>query len=185
MLEMTIDNICVIPGDHHWVVILKEKAGNLYLSIFMCPAEAQVIVLKLQGVGTTRPSTHDLLGTVINALGGSVKHVVVSDMHHSIAHTKIALQLRGEVKELDSRPSDALALAVQEEVPIFAEERVLDQAAWVLDKERNLFIPLEQEKRPGPRRTSRVREEELQRLSAFTEFIDSLELGDFGTQQPR
>ncbi len=89
------------------------------------------------------------------------------------------------MKELDSRPSDALALAVQEEVPIFAEERVLDQAAWVLDKERNLFIPLEQAKRPGPGKTRRVREEELQRLSAFTEFIDSLELGDFGTQQPR
>ena len=184
MLEMTIDNICVIPGDHHWVAILKEKDNDLYLAIFMCPGEAQVIVLKLQGVGTTRPSTHDLLGTVINTLGGSVKHVLVSDVHHSIVYTKIALQLRGEVKELDSRPSDALALAVQEGVPILAEERVLDEAAWVLDKERNLFIPLEQEKRPGPGRTSRVREGELQRLSAFTEFIDTLDLGDFGTQQP-
>ena len=88
------------------------------------------------------------------------------------------------MKELDSRPSDALALAVQEEVPIYAEERVLDQAAWVLDKERNMFIPLEQAKRPGPGRTSRVREEELQGLSAFTEFINTLDLGDFGTQQP-
>ncbi len=185
MLEMTVDNVCVIPGDHHWVVILKEKAGDLYLSVFMCPAEAQVIVLKLQGGDTPRYSTHDLLGTVINTLGGSVKHVVVSDVHRSIAHTKVALQLRGEVKELDSRPSDAIALAVQEEVPIFAEERVLDQAAWVLDKERNLFIPLEQEKRPGAGRTSRVREEELQRLSAFTEFIDTMDLGDFDTQRPR
>ena len=99
------------------------------MPIFVCPAEAQVIVLKLQGVSTTRLSIHDLLGTVINTLGGSVKHVVVSDVRHSIAHTKIALQLRGEEKELDSRPSDALALAVQEEVPIFAEERVLNQAA--------------------------------------------------------
>ncbi len=112
--------------------------------------------------------------------GGSVKHVVVSDVHHSITHTKIALQIRGEVKELDSRPSDALALAVQEEVPIFAEERVLDQAAWVRDKERNLFIPLEQERRLGPERNSRVRQRELQRLSACTEFIDTLDLGDFG-----
>lgn len=179
MLEMTIDNICVIPGDHYWVVILKEKAGDLYLSIFMCPAEAKAIVLKLQGVGTTRPSTHDLLGTVINILGGSVMHVVVSDVH-PIAHTKITLQLGCEVKELDSRPSDALALAVQEEVPIYAEEWVLDQAAWVLYKGR-MFI----HKRPGPGKASRVREEELRRLSAFTEFIDSLELGDFGTQQPR
>jgi bifunctional DNase/RNase len=74
MLEMTIDKICVIPGDHHWVAILKENDNDLYLAIFMCPGEAQVIVLKLQGVGTVRPSTHDLLGTVINTLGGSVKH---------------------------------------------------------------------------------------------------------------
>ncbi len=185
MLEMTIDSVCVIPGDHQWVVILKENDSDLYLSIFMCPAEAKVIVLKLHGTSTTRPSTHDLLGTVINTLGGSVKHVVVSDVHHSIAHTKIVLQLRGKMKELDSRPSDALALAVQEEVPIFAEERGLDQAGWVLDKERNLFIPLEQTKRPGPGKTSRVRDEELQRLSAFTGFIDSLELGDFGTERPR
>jgi len=132
-------------------------------------------------VGSTRPSTHDLLGTVINTLGGSVKHVVVSDVHHSVAHTKIVLQARGEVKELDSRPSDALALAVQEEVPIYAEERVLDQAAWVLDKERNLFM----QRRPGPGRISRVREEGLQHPSAFTEFIDTLELGDFGTERPR
>ncbi len=185
MLEMIIDNICVIPGDHHWAAILKDRDNDLYLSIFMCPAEAQVIVLKLQGVGTTRPSTHDLLGTVINTLGGSVKHVLVSDVHHSVAHTKIALQIGGEVKELDSRPSDALALAVQEEVPIFAEERVLDQAAWVRDKERNLFIPLEQAKRLGPGRNSRVRQRELQRLSAFTEFIETLELGDFGTGRTR
>ncbi len=167
------------------MAILQEKRNDLNLAIFMCPGEAQVIVLKHQGVGTTRPSTHDLLGTVINTLGGSVKHVVVSDVHHSIAHTKIALQLRGEVKELDSRPSDALALAVQEEVPIFAEERVLDEAAWVLDKERHLLLPLEQAERPDPGRTSRVRDGELQRLSAFTGFIDSLELGDFGTERPR
>ena len=180
MLEMTIDTICVIPGDHHWVVILKEKAGDLYLSILMCPAEAQVIVLKLQGVGSTRPSTHDLLGTLINTLGGTVNHVVVSDVPHSIAHTKIALQLGCEVKELDSRPSDAIALAVQEGVPIYAEERVLDQAAWVLDK-GGMFI----QKRPSQGKTSRVREEELQRLSAFTEFIHSLEMGDFDTDRPR
>ncbi len=185
MQEMTIDRVCVIPGDHHWVVGLKQKYGDLYLSIFMCPAEAQTIALKLQGVGAIRPLTHDLLGTVINTLGGSVKHVVVNDVRHSIAHTKIALEARGEVKELDSRPSDALALALVEDVPIYAEERVLDQAAWVLDKERNIFIPLAQTKRPGPGRISRVREKELQRMSAFTEFIDTLELKDFGTQPSR
>ena len=81
--------------------------------------------------------------------------------------------------------SGCCVATVRGEVPIFADERVLDQAAWVLDKERNLFIPLEQANRPGPGRTSRVRDGELQRLSAFTGFIDSLELGDFGTERPR
>ncbi len=185
MLEMVIDKICFIPGVHHWAVILKEKADDLYLPIFMSPPEARVLVLKLRGVATTRPSTHDLLGTVINILGGSVKHVVVSDVHHPTAHSKIVLQFGGEVKELDSRASDAIALAVQEEVPIYAEEWVLVQAAWVLDKEKDLVIPFEPEKRPDLLWTSRVREEELQRLSAFTGFIDSLELGDFGTERPR
>ncbi|PKB83151.1 MAG: hypothetical protein BZY88_02910 [SAR202 cluster bacterium Io17-Chloro-G9] len=184
MLEMTIDSIRVSPMNYQRVVILKEKDSDRYLPIWIGPAEADAIAVKLQDLSVPRPLTHDLLRTIIDSLGGSVQHILVNDLQNDTFYAKITIQSNGDAKEIDCRPSDAVALAVRAQVPIFVEEAVLDKAGIWLDKETGKPItgdatdPTEQEKPPE------VKEEELRRMSAFTDFIDNLDLEDFGKQNP-
>ncbi len=184
MLEMTVDSIRVSPMNYQRVVILREKESDRYLPIWIGPAEADAIAVKLQDLSVPRPLTHDLLGTIIDTLGGSVKHIIVNDLHNDTFFAKITIQTNGEAKEIDCRPSDAVALAVRAKVPIFAEETVLDKAGILLDKETGK--PLGQEATDQQATTepgTEVKEEELRGMSAFTDFIDSLDLEDFGKEQ--
>ena len=182
MLEMTVDSIRVSPMNYQRVVILREKESDRYLPIWIGPAEADAIAVKLQDLSVPRPLTHDLLGTIIDILGGSVKHIVVNDLHNDTFFAKITIQTNGEAKEIDCRPSDAVALAVRAKVPIFAEEAVMDKAGILLDKETGKPLSQESDQPQGERRTE-VKEEELKGMSAFTDFIDSLDLEDFDKGQ--
>ncbi|MBM3942023.1 MAG: bifunctional nuclease family protein [SAR202 cluster bacterium] len=184
MLEMTIDSIRVSPMNYQRVVILREKNADRYLPIWIGPAEADAIAVKLQDLSVPRPLTHDLLRTVIDTLGGTIKHIYVNDLHNDTFFAKIIIQVNGAEKEIDSRPSDAMALAVRAQVPIFADEAVLDKAGILLDKETGKpLAPGETEAKPAEGQ-SQVNEEELRRLSAFSDFINNLDLEDFGKQQP-
>ena len=183
MLEMTIDSIRVSPMNYQRVVILKEKDADRYLPIWIGPAEADAIAVKLQDLSVPRPLTHDLLRTIIDTLGGSVQHILVSDLHNDTFYAKINIQTNGTTKEIDCRPSDAVALAVRAQVPIFVDESVLDKAGILLDKETGKPIGPEQDGEDGA--PAEVNEEELRRMSAFTDFIDTLDLEDFGKGQPK
>ena len=184
MLEMTIDSIRVSPMNYQRVVILKEKDGDRYLPIWIGPAEADAIAVKLQDLSVPRPLTHDLLRTVIDTLGGSVNHILVSDLHNDTFYAKIAIQVNGDAKEIDCRPSDAVALAVRAKVPIYVEEAVLEKAGILLDKETGKPIVPGEGDQQDTDKPAEVKAEELRRMSAFTEFIDTLDLEDFGKQQP-
>ncbi|MFC1892551.1 bifunctional nuclease family protein [Chloroflexota bacterium] len=173
MIEMTIDSIRVSLMNYQRVVILKEKAAERYLPIWIGAAEADAIAVKLQGVTVPRPLTHDLLSSVIDNLGASVSSIIVSDLRSDTFYAKIVLNVDGGQMEIDSRPSDALALAVRVEVPIFVEEAILEKAGILLDKETGKPIPSEIAEGQD------VDEEELRRLSAFTDFINTLDLDDF------
>ena len=118
MIEMKIDSIRVSLMNYQRVVILKEKGANRYLPIWIGPAEADAIAVKLQNVQLARPLTHDLLQSVIAALGASVNFVVVSELQNDTFYAKLSLNVDGMRVEVDSRPSDALALAVRVGVPI-------------------------------------------------------------------
>ncbi len=188
MLEMTIDSIRVSPMNYQRVVILKEKDSDRYLPIWIGPAEADAIAVKLQDLSVPRPLTHDLLRTVIDSLGGAVQHILVNDLQNDTFYAKITIQSNGGasdpvVKEIDCRPSDAVALAVRAQVPIFVEEAVLDKAGILLDKETGKPIT-ESENAVEQEKPAEVNPEELRRMSAFTDFIDSLDLEDFGKQNP-
>ena len=180
MLELTIDSIRVSPMNYQRVVILKEKDSDRYLPIWIGPAEADAIAVKLQDLTVPRPLTHDLLRTIIDDLGGSVKHILVSDLQNDTFYAKIVIQVNGDLREVDSRPSDAMALAVRTQVPIYAEESVMEKAGILLDKETGKPIPPEA-KPEG--KGAEVKEEDLRRMSAFTDFINDLDLEDFGKQQ--
>ena len=175
MLEMLIDSIRVSLMNYQRVVILRQKDSNKYLPIWIGPAEADAIAVKLQDVQVPRPLTHDLLGTVINALGGAVRHVIIWDLNNDTFYAKLVLDVDGKSVEVDSRPSDALALAVRTKVPIFAEQSVLDKAGILLDEEGKPVVPERPEGKPG-----KVDEAELRRLSAFSDFIQNLDIEDLG-----
>jgi len=141
MIEMLIDSIRVSLMNYQRVVILKEKDSDRYLPIWIGPAEADAIAVKLQDVTVPRPLTHDLLRSVIDVLGATVSSIVVSELKNDTFYAKIVLSVDGGQMEVDSRPSDALALAVRANVPIFAEEVVLDKAGIMLDKETGKPTP--------------------------------------------
>jgi len=161
------------------VVILKQKESDRYLPIWIGPAEADAIAVKLQDISVPRPLTHDLIQTIIGNLGAKITHIWVNDLKSDTFFAKICVAVNGKKMEIDSRPSDAIALAVRAQVPIYAEDTVLEQAGVQLDAETGKpIIPDEAE--GNAEKTSKVREEELQRLSAFTDFINTLDLEDFG-----
>jgi bifunctional DNase/RNase len=178
MIEMTIDSIRVSLMNYQRVVILKEKDADRYLPIWIGPAEADAIAVKLQDVTVPRPLTHDLLRSVIDSLGATINSIIVCELKNDTFFAKIILNVDGGQMEVDSRPSDALALAVRAGVPIYAEETVLDRAGILLDKETGKPIAQPGEGEAGGA-AREVSEEELGRMSAFRDFIDTLDLDDF------
>jgi len=177
MIEMMIDSIRVSLMNYQRVVILKEKIAKRYLPIWIGPAEADAIAVKLQGVNVPRPLTHDLLCQVIDSLGASINSIIVSDLKSDTFYAKVILNVDGGQIEVDSRPSDALALAVRAEVPIYADEGVMDKAGIILDEETGK--PVVDETEEGLGKDRKVSEEEMKKLSAFYDFINTLDMDDF------
>ena len=177
MIEVTIEGIRVSLMNYQRVIILKEKESDRYLPIWIGPAEADAIAVRLQDVSVARPLTHDLLRDVLEKLGAQVEYIVVNDLANDTFYARIMLRVNGEQMEIDSRPSDAIALAVRAQVPIFVEDAVLEKASVLLDKEGK---PIEGgEAAEHQEAVSKPDEEELQKMSAFREFIESLDLDDF------
>ncbi len=177
MIEMSVDSIRVSLMNYQRVVILKEKAAGRYLPIWIGPAEADAIAVKLQEMQVPRPLTHDLIHTIIQSLGAQINSIIVSDLNNDTFYAKIILDVSGKRVEIDSRPSDAIALAVRVKVPIFAEEAVLEKAGIMLDKETGK--PIEsKETEQGRRLEKTVNPEEIKKMSAFKDFIDNLDLSD-------
>jgi bifunctional DNase/RNase len=129
LVEMVVESVRVHMLSSRHVVILKEKARDRYLPIWIGPWEASAIAMKLQGLIPERPLTHDLFATTLEELGARIDRVVISELADETFHARIMLQRDGRTVEIDARPSDALALAVRSVVPIFAAEAVLEQAA--------------------------------------------------------
>ena len=176
MLEMSIDSIRVSLMNYQRVVILRVKDSDRYLPIWIGAPEADSIALKLQDVSVSRPMTHDLLGSVISSLGATINHIVVSELSNDTFFAKIVIQHNGTTMEVDSRPSDAIALAVRAEAPIYADDEVVEKAGVKMDLETGKpIVPGEGGEEPRP-----LRDEELRSLSAFKDFVDTLDLEDLG-----
>jgi bifunctional DNase/RNase len=175
MLEMSIDSIRVSLMNYQRVVILKEKDSDRYLPIWIGPAEADAIAVKLQDVSIPRPLTHDLLGNIIGVLGGTLQHVSVNDLQNDTFYAKLVLDVDGRSLEVDSRPSDAIALAVRSRVPIYVDESVLEKAGIIMDQETGKPL-LEGKPEGAGERITKVGEEELRGMSAFKDLIEGLNL---------
>ena len=141
MVEVQIDSIRVSLVSPHRVVLLKEIKGERYLPIWIGPYEAEAIQYALHEVEVARPLTHDLLKNIIHHLGARVLRVEVVDLRENVFYGNIVLEKDGRIIQVDSRPSDAIALAVRVHVPIYVAEHVL-QAAGITPEEG---IPMQAE----------------------------------------
>ena len=175
MRELVIDSIRISQMNYQRVVVLKELETGLFLLIWVGPTEAEAIAVKMQGMTVPRPLTHDLLVDLVNSVGGSFEHILVNDLQNEVFYAKVVIRVGDRTHEIDSRPSDAMAVAVRAEVPIFVSDSVMNQAAIAMDQETG------QPRSPEgtPRAGEPVTEEELQKLSAFTDLINELDMEDF------
>ena len=133
MVEMGIDSIRSSIVNYQRVVFLRAMESDRYLPIWIGPAEADSIALKLQNIDVPRPLTHDLLDLTIGDLGARVESVAVTDIRKTTFYASIVLRLNGKTVERDSRPSDAFGLAVRTGAPIFASSAVLEKAGFELE----------------------------------------------------
>jgi uncharacterized protein len=111
------------------IVLLKTKDGNRYLPIWIGQSEAAAILMKLQGAATPRPMTHDLLTEILSELDARVTRITVTELRENTFYAQVTVQLDGTEVEVDSRPSDAIALAIRAEAPIFAADQVIEESA--------------------------------------------------------
>lgn len=163
MIEVTVDSIRASLMSQHRVVILKDVDSERYLPIWIGPFEAEAITLELQEVELARPLTHDLLKAVITKMGAEVSHVLVNELRNDTFYARVVLDNNGHPLEVDSRPSDAIALAVRAKAPIFVAESVMEKAAIMPDEGMS---PSDEDK-----------------LSAFRDFVDTLDLDALGEEE--
>jgi uncharacterized protein len=133
--KMTIYGVSFDMVGKQPIVLLRTLDGNRYLPIWIGHPEAAAILMKLQGTPTARPMTHDLMSSMLEELNATVAKVEVTELRDSTFHATITLQVDGSDVEVDARPSDALALAVRSEAPIFVADAVLENSAIPFDQE--------------------------------------------------
>lgn len=163
MIEVKVDSIRASLMSEHRVVILKDLEDERFLPIWIGRYEAEAIAIRLQNIDVPRPLTHDLLNNTIGELGGEIAYILVNDLRNDTFYAKITVSLNGRTVEIDSRPSDAIALAVRAGATIYVEEDVMARAGIV----------------PEADVTEGADEDEL---SAFRDFIDTLDLDDLPVQ---
>ncbi|TAK12224.1 MAG: bifunctional nuclease family protein [Anaerolineae bacterium] len=178
MVEVTIDSIRVGLMSQQRVVILREVGADRYLAIWVDPYMAEQITFALQDVEVARPMSHDLIKNMLNQMGARVVRVEVIELKDDVFYGNIVVEHEGEMMDIDSRPSDALALAVRVNVPIFVARAVMEEAGITPEEDMG-----EQEGESAPEMPLSENggdgegEEDEERLSVFEDFLDNLELG--------
>jgi bifunctional DNase/RNase len=161
MQEMVIYGVSFDLVGKQPIVLLKTADGNRYLPIWIGQPEAAAILMKLQGASTPRPMTHDLVTELLEQLDAQVVRITVTELRDNTFYASITVQQNGSEIEIDSRPSDAIALAVRAEAPIFAADRVIEESAIEFEGEE-------------------VNEEEI--VTEFKQFLDNVSPEEFALE---
>lgn len=127
-VRMDLAQIVISETREHQFIVLRERDGERTLPIVIGLAEALAIDRRVKGMAMQRPMTHDLLANVIDALSGELERIVINDLKDHTFFAKLVMRANSEMIEVDSRPSDAIALGVASEVPIYVEDHVLREA---------------------------------------------------------
>jgi bifunctional DNase/RNase len=178
MIEVVIDSIRVSLMSQQRMVILREIDAERYLPIFIGIYEAQAIEISLQEVEVERPLTWDLLKNMLTTLNAQVVRVEVVELREDIFYGNVVVQTDGHIFQIDSRPSDALALAVRARVPIFVASNIMDAAGITPEEDLQKRAARKAEK---PTETESEGGEE--RLSVFEDFLDKLDLDNIGGER--
>jgi uncharacterized protein len=159
MIELSLVGVRVELPSNQPIVLLKESQGDRYLPIWIGAVEATAIAFALQGIQTPRPMTHDLLRDILAEAQVNVERIVISELVDQTFYATILMSSNGQTKEVSSRPSDAIALAVRINAPIFGAEDVLEQAGIEL------------------------KDDEETEVQKFREFLDQVSPEDFASGQ--
>ncbi|NLX04659.1 MAG: bifunctional nuclease family protein [Phycisphaerae bacterium] len=124
-VRMDLAKIIITETEDRQIIVLKERDGTRTFPIVIGIAEACAIDRRLKGIQTLRPLTHELLASVIEQLGGQLEKIVINDLRDGTFYARLMVRQDGRLREIDSRPSDAIALGVATEVPVYVEEHVL------------------------------------------------------------
>jgi bifunctional DNase/RNase len=170
MVEVTIDSIRVSLMNQQRIVILREVDAERYLAIWVGVYEAEHLTIALQDVKIARPLTYDLFRNVIKSLDARIKRVEVVALREETFYGNIVMEVDGKEINIDSRPSDALNLAIRTNVPILVAEEVMTSAG---------IVPEEDEVREDEETdTEAFTEPSEERLSVFEDFMEKLDLDD-------
>lgn len=135
LVPMSIKGLMLDPISNSPIVILKDGDEKIFLPIWVGIFEANAIALQLENIATPRPMTHDLLRNLIDTVEGKVRRVIINELKESTFYARIDMVVGERQLEIDARPSDAIALALRTEAPIFVDQDVLDQAQTIAPDE--------------------------------------------------
>lgn len=179
MIEVLIDSIRVHLMTPQRVVVLKQVNTERYLTIWVGPYEAEAITVALQEVEMVRPLTHDLLKNVFGVFNARITRVEIIRLQDKIFYGNIVAEVDGREINVDSRPSDAIAIAVRSHVPIFVHESVMEAAGAEPDQDLPETTVAPRKEAPAP-----LSDEANDRLSVFKNFIDKLDIDNPDTDKP-
>lgn len=187
-IEMVVESVRVHMRTGRHVLLLKEVGAGRILPVWIGPWEAQAIAMRLQGISAERPLTHDLFAATLRELGVRVDRISIVSLSEETFHARLVLATPDSVHELDARPSDAIALAVRLDCPIYAAADVLDQAAALPDDDdedddEHADVGTEEgetrRRRPGAASLEATGEPlDPTKLDIFREFVNSLDPDD-------
>ena len=161
-IEMTIKGLMIDPITNMPIVVLRDDEGQRILPIWVGVFEANAIALQIENVQTPRPMTHDLLSEVLSKLDARVVKIAVTELRENTFYALITVAVNGSEIEIDSRPSDAIALAVRSDAPIFADDAVIEESAIEFEHEDD------------------VNEEQM--VEEFKKFLDDVKPDDFSAE---
>jgi uncharacterized protein len=162
MQEMVIYGVSFDLVGKQPIVLLKTADGNKFLPIWIGHPEAAAILMKLQGATTPRPMTHDLVTEILGQLEAAVVRIAVTELRDNTFYAQITVQMNGTEIDVDSRPSDAIALAIRADAPIFAADDVIEESAIEFEGEE-------------------VNEEEM--VDEFKKFLDNVTPDEFALEE--
>lgn len=176
IVTVRIERVTLDTASNRFVVILKDDSHERWLPIVVGPAEAQAIALQLEHVSTPRPMTHDLLRNILNMLQAEVTKVVINSLRDNTYFASIDFKTGGSSYEIDARPSDAIALALRTDTPIFVDEQVMKKAAILDTKEEVVEPPREEDelKNLNIDLMNAVKEERYEDAAKIRDQIDAL-----------